>query len=287
MKILNKIAKIFLILGLIIVIVLLIFADLATSTVLNKEYVISHFEKTSYYENIKKEIQSNFDNYIEQSGFDENVMNNIVSEEKIKNDTEIIISNIYDGTSTKIDTTEIEQNLRNNIEESLGTNNLNTTQRNAINQYVETICSQYKKVMSHTDYEKNINSIMTKLKKTLETAKKVGAGLMVFAIILLLIFDYKNIIKIGPQIGISLMSSGLLYIIANFFVNSKIKVSDILILNSAVSDVLKSIILDILNTCLKTGIVFLILGIVFIVGANLVDTLIKNKHKKAITKNEK
>ena len=69
--------------------------------------------------NIYTAVESDFENYIYQSGLDENVLENIVSLEKIENDTKTIINNLYDGTSETIDVTEIENNLNNNIQNSL------------------------------------------------------------------------------------------------------------------------------------------------------------------------
>lgn len=279
MKILIKIIKTILLISLTIMISLLIFTNLATSTILNKYYAIENFEKADYYAKIKEEIKSNFENYISQSGFDENIMNDIVSDEKIKNDTETIISNIYDGTDVSIDTTEIEEKLRSNIENSLGKNTLNVTQKNAINQYVETICNQYKKSMSHTNYEKNINNIISKLQKYSNIAKKGTLIATSVLIILIIISNYKNILKGISQIGISIMSSGLLYIIANLFIHSKIKISNLLILNTAASDVLKLIANNILDIILKDGIILLVIGTIMILISNLIIGKKESKEK--------
>lgn len=271
MKILIQILKMILNIMLIVAISLLIFTNLATSTILSKDYILESFEKTGYYTKIKQEVQSSFENYIAQSGFEEDVMQNIVSDEKIKNDTKIIITNIYNGTNTTIDTTEIEENLRNNIEKSLSNSKLNITQKNAITQYVETICNQYKETMSHTKYETNINNAINKVNKYIEIAKKVALIATVILVIVILIFNCKNIIRGISQIGISMTSSGLLYIIANLFIHSKIKIDNLLILNNTISEVIREIATNILDIIMKYGIILLISGIVIIVITNVIN----------------
>ena len=64
------------------------------------------------------ELETNFENYIGQSGLDENVIKNIISVEQIKQDTNIIIDNIYDGENITINTETIETSLKNNINTS-------------------------------------------------------------------------------------------------------------------------------------------------------------------------
>ena len=108
MKVLIGIFKIILSFILTLAICLLLISNIATSTILNKEYIFNKFEETGYYANVKKDVESNFENYIYQSGFDEDVMNDIVTTEMIKKDTISIITNIYEGKEIEIDTTTLE-----------------------------------------------------------------------------------------------------------------------------------------------------------------------------------
>ena len=71
------------------------------------------------------------------------------------------------------------------------------------------------------------------------------------------------------------MSSGLLLIFTNVFVNRKIDVKNLLILNEAISHTLKSIVLDILTKISKNGLVFIILGLILIVVSSYVKNLLK------------
>lgn len=280
MKIFTKILETLLLIIISLSIVFLILINTLNSTILNKNYVLEQLETSNYYENINEAIKSSFENYIGQSGLDENVLENIVTNEKIKNDTKIIIANIYDGTNQSIDISEIEQNLKNNIQQSLKNQKLNITQQNAINQYVEKICDQYKETMSHTNYENDINQVITKVIKYMEIAKKVLVIVIAILIVIILILNYKMILRGIAQIGIALTSTGIIYIIANIYIKSKIKIQNILILNDAVSETVKTIFTNILNTILKNGTVILGCGIVIIIISNIINNIIKNKNKQ-------
>ena len=141
MKVIINIIKYIAIILLTCAIIELLIINIVSSTILSKQYVLSKLEETNYYEEIKKEIESSFENYIGQSGLDEDVIIDIVSLEKIKEDTNIIITNIYDGTEKTVDTTEIETNLKNNIEASLENKKLTITQQKAIDEYINKIAS--------------------------------------------------------------------------------------------------------------------------------------------------
>ena len=71
--------------------------NLFSTTILNEQYILSKLQEVDYYNKMYDYVQSCFEKYIGQSGLDEEILNNVVSKEKIKNDTQIIISNIYDA----------------------------------------------------------------------------------------------------------------------------------------------------------------------------------------------
>lgn len=269
MKILVQIIKIILNIILVIAISLFIFINIANSTILKKDYILQVLEETKYYSEIEEEIQSSFENYIAQSGLDDEVLENIVPEEKIKNDTEIIISNIYEGTKQAVDITEIEENLKNNIEKSLDNNKLNISQKQAIEQFVNKICEQYKEAMSYTKYEDSINNVLNKINKYIDILKKVIIIAVVILLVIVLVINCKNILKGFSQIGIVLTTNGILCFILNLYINYKIRIGDILVLNSAISEVIKHIINVVLAYMIKYGIVLVICGFVGIVVVNI------------------
>lgn len=280
MKVIINIIKYIAIILLTCAIIELLIINIVSSTILSKQYVLSKLEETNYYEEIKKEIESSFENYIGQSGLDEDVIIDIVSLEKIKEDTNIIITNIYDGTEKTVDTTEIETNLKNNIEASLENKKLTITQQKAIDEYINKIASQYKQTMSHTSYENDINQMIKKVNQYIEMAKKVAIIGIAVLILLILILNYKKLIRGISQTGIALLSSGTFYVILKMYIDLKIKVSNIVILNDAISNAVRTVISDILSKIVQNGIILICCGIVMILVGNIIININKTKERK-------
>ena len=86
MKVLTNLLKFMVITILTISMVILGFISISFSTILNKNYIIQKLEETDFYSEMYKLVESNFENYIYQSGLDEEVLQNICTEEMVKND---------------------------------------------------------------------------------------------------------------------------------------------------------------------------------------------------------
>lgn len=251
------------------------FIQLASSTILSEQYILSKLEETDYYNKIYESVKSNFENYIHQSGLEETVLENIVSKEKVRKDTKIIISNLYDELEQKIDTQEIRDNLNNNIKETLGEQNITKTQQSSIDTFVDHICNEYTDTMSHFSYEKQINQYYKKAMQYINLAKKVLLITIGLAILLLLVLNLKRIYKFVLLLGISLTTTGTFLVIVNLFINSKVKVQTITILNDAISDTVRSVLAEILHMIMNNGSIMLISGILLIIIPNLIHNLKK------------
>ena len=112
MKIARKIIRYIIAFVLSVSIISYFLVKLASSTILSERYILAKLEETNYYEKILEEVKSNFEKYIYQSGMDEEIIENIVSEDKIKEDTKLILNNIYDGLEEKINAQTIKTKKR-------------------------------------------------------------------------------------------------------------------------------------------------------------------------------
>ncbi len=279
MKIISNIIKYIVIILLIISIILTLAVKVLTSTILNKDYILGKIEETNYYNNVYNQVESNFENYIYQSGLDEDVIKGIISEEDIKSDTIQIINNIYNNKEvTEVDISKIEERLEKNIYNSLSGQKISDSTKKSITQFINKITEEYKDTIIHTKYETSINKVLTKIIRYSSKIKTVAIIVDVILVILLLLLNMKNILRGIAQIGIVLSSTGIFYIVVNFIVNSKVKIDYITVLNNGFSITLRNILHSIMNNILTNGIVVLIIGIILIITANLI--LYKN------TKNE-
>ena len=253
--------------------------NILSSTILSQEYILSKLQEQNYYDKIYEEAESNFENYIHQSGLDEEVLEEIVTKEKNQKDTKIIINNIYNGMNEKIDTEEIKNNLNGKINNSID-GKISSSQQKSIDTFVDTICKEYEKTISHTNYEKKINSIINKANKYIDIAKKALLITIGVSVILLILLTINRIYRITARIGTAFIIDGLIFIIAEKYIKSKIKIDTIMVLNQGISDVLQSILTEILSNILKTGSIMLGIGILLTIIYGIIKSIRKAKREK-------
>lgn len=280
MRIIKKIIKIIFSAILTISILLYILINLLSSTILKESYILSKLDQANFYQKVYEEVNSNFEKYIYQSGFDENVLNNVITEEKVKEDFKIIIDNIYNGTNQDINTETIKTNLTNNINNQLGAN-ISKTQQNSIDSFVDTILNEYTQTILHTQYENKINKAYTKINKYINLANKALLIIMAVLMILLILLNLKRLYRGVSYIGISMLSSGILLCVADIFIKMKVAIKNIVILNDTISKIIINVITELLANILKDGIILLVSGIVLIIIANLRRAYKKYKYEQS------
>ena len=275
MRIAKTIIKYIITIILAIAMIAYFFISLVSSTILSEQYILSKLDETDYYNKIYEYVKSNFENYIYQSGLEETVLEDVVSKEKIRKDTGIIISNLYDGLNQKIDTQEIRDNLNKNIKETLEDQDMTVTQQNALDTFIDHICNEYTDTMSHFSFEQQVNQAYQKVIKYMDLSKKVLLITIGLDILLLLVLNLRRIYKFVSLVGVSLTTTGAFLTIVNLFVNIKIKIQTITILNDAVSDTLRNVLTSMLNMVMKNEYILLISGVLLIIVSNLIHNIKK------------
>ena len=262
MKIIINILKFIIMVILTVCLLFVGIKNVVTSTMLNKKYILQKLDETNFYSETYKIVESNFENYISQSGLDEEVLENICTEDKVKKDINIIISNIYDGTNEKIDTTEIAEKLNSNIDKQ----NVRTSKNsNAIDEFVNHICESYRDSIINTKYDKTINTLYEKTLKNLETINKIVITISIIGIVLLVVLNIKNISKILANLAETTFATSLLQFVFVIIIKTKVDISNIKAFNEAFSETIVEIIKNILNQINILGIVMLFISIIFTV----------------------
>lgn len=213
-------------------------------TIFNKEYVLEQMENNNFYSETYKLVESGFENYIGQSGLDEEVIKNICTEDKIKNDINIILSNIYEGTNEKIDTSEISNNLNSNIDKE----NVRTSSNSkAIDEFVEHICQSYKDTIISTNYENTINEKYSKITQKITKVQNILIIAIIISIIGVIVLNVKDILKLLFWTESAVLSSAVMQLAITTVIKSKVNIDGIKIFNDAFSNIVVTIIKDILS----------------------------------------
>ena len=283
MKVLTNLLKFILIVVLAVCSIAIGIIQIVTQTVLNKNYIIQKMEETNFYSETYKLVQSNFEKYIEQSGFEENILENICTEEKVKQDINLMISNIYEGANKTIDITEISDNLNANIDKL---NIRDSKNQKAIEQFVEHICQEYTDTLVHTKYENDINKFYKEIVIKKDKIEKIVIIAMVIDVIVILIVNNKNIEKDFQSIGTAIFSSSAFELIACQIINLRVIIKGIKIFNDAFSDMIVAIIQNVISKVVSFGIATLMIAIILIIiNAIIIFFSIRKDERKREWKN--
>ena len=262
MKILKNLLKFIFIAILTICMISIGMISIVFSTIFSKDYIMQKLEETNFYSGIYELVKSNFENYIYQSGLDEEVLDDICTEEKIKQDIQIMLSNIYKGTNQKIDTTEIANKLNGNIEK-LGVKNRQN--ENAIQQFVTHICDEYTNTLIHTKYENKINEIYKKGTEILNKIYEIILVVFVIDIIAIIIINNKKISKDIQHIGIALLATSIFELSVWQILNLKVDIHGIKIFNDVFSKSVVVIIENTLGQVASLALGTIVIGAIFII----------------------
>ena len=275
MRIAKKVARFITELILAVAIISFIIVNLSMETILNKSYILASLEKSNYYEQIYELLEQNFENYIQQSGLEKEVLKDIVTKEKIEEDSKKIIVNIYDDFYEEISTKEIEDNLEKNIKNQIKGRSLNASEKQAIDDFINKICEEYKATISNLEYERQINTVYRQIMKYIKIVKKGLVIIIGLAIIILVLLNLKRPYRIGVNTGTAMIASGMILVLMNIYTKIKLDIMHISILNAPISEVIRNIANDIISNILQYGAILTIVGLVLIILANLVHNIIK------------
>ena len=264
-KLLKYIFAIILYLSLTIVVLI----NILNSTILSKEYILNKLEESNYYNNIYTEVENNFENYIYQSGLDPIVLENIVSRDKIKEDTNIIISNIYDGNNKVIDLEVVRNNLSTNIDKSLEDRYLSEENKKAINKFIDIIINEYEDTIMNTDYSSKINTGISSINNKINMINIIMIILVIISILSLILLNIKKKRRKLSIFGIPLLALGLLLITIYLYIILNIDINNIVILNDAISIAVHYILNGIVVKFLIEGFIFIGLGLLIIIIGNM------------------
>ena len=281
MKVLKNLLKFISIITLTICLISSCFISIAFSTILDKNYITQKLQETNFYLETYKLVELNFENYIYQSGLDEDVIQNICTEEKVKNDINAILSNIYEGTEQEIDTTEIANNLNENIDKSGIKNSEN---EKSIQQFIEYICDEYTNTLVYTKNETKINNTYIKIAENLNEAYRIIQTIFILDIIVIIAINKKNISKVVQYFEITLFAASFFEASTWHIIISKVNIQGIKIFNEVFSKSIVIIIQETITKILSLSIGTMIMGIIFCLIYMIINNLKipkgKNKTKE-------
>ena len=261
MKIVRKIISYILAIIVVILMLATIILSIVNVAVFSKSNVKKQMQKVDYYTEINDIIKESANNYIMQSGFDESIMENVISKEKISNDIDKVIDSIYEGEDVEISTDEIKVNLDKNVQQYISQNNYkvdNKTQKD-ITKFEDKIESIYANSITYS------KSTIKKVVKYFKMAKRMTRVALIASSFLLIIFAIITYKTYRASFGISLLATGAICIFIKCYSSINIAVNNILMVNKTFSNLIINIVNQVIQYIFISGIILAILGIVLII----------------------
>lgn len=282
--ILNIILSFALMLG-ITAIVVTVFAG----RMLKEDYILSKFEEIDLYTQVLKEVESEFENYIYQSGMDVSIIENICTKEKVENDIKQVIDSLYTKEEVEIDTTEIQEKLDEEVDKFVEAQNrkISEEEKTNIETFKNTLIQSYRNSIGF--YQIGSDSIQENLPKITSKIDMARTAVIIFTIVilgLLIVLNCKELLVGVNYICISLLSSGILLLLISNLVNKKILLDNLLLYIQSLTTALVNIVKGCLNSLTTFGIWFILVGIVGILVISI-KNMDKNTEKVGKTKNVK
>ena len=277
-KVIETIIKIILVALLFVCIFTFGILNILSKTIFSQEYTLEMLDKSNYYANIYSQIKSDFRNYIYQSGLDENVIDDIITLDEVKADTQRIVSGLYNGLHEEINTDKIAERLNTNIDTSLNGRKIDNKTREQINIFVDQITTQYKETMTKTEYENQIYKYYSKAEKMIDIGKKTSIILAAILGIIIIVTYFRKLFKNVAYVGTAVFATGLAYYIMENYITQKVQIENLTILNDAITLLLREYVLSIMEKIATYSYIYLAIGLVLIVVGSLVHGLQYHNH---------
>lgn len=263
---------------------LLIGLNILDNKVLNKEYIISKIEEIKFYEQISREVESGFENYIYQSGLPEETIKDLFTEEMIKNDVNSLINCFYDGTEISLSTEDLRTSLNLRIQNYLDSQNkkLNDEGKKNIKKFEDLIVGEYEKNVnvSTTLYTKG-NSVLQKIVEIRNKIGNIPLIVLIVLIALMIIFNIKDLLTAINFLGISSLSTGILLKLGTDLLFKNIEFDNLVILSNSLSSLVIGICKEILYVLSENATLCIVCGVTGIVTSAILKNIkFNNKGEK-------
>ena len=224
-------------------------------TVFNEDYVLDLLNNHNYYQELYDNTLEEVSYYLEQSGLNEEVLNNVISVKSLKKEIITTIDNLYTNQKITVNTEEFQNNLTTNINNYIKDNNIRVDNKDTVNILTKKLVNIYEEEVS---YNNTFEKVRPMFNKAYKLTKIVLYLSIIVSIITYLINRYifkdRNIIA-------SLFTNFVILVGLVLYTRYTIDINNIFFYNTSISNILMEFINSVLKCMLVTGIVSFILGL--------------------------
>ena len=216
-------------------------ACLVNFTVLQKNYVYKAMDNNNYYELVYNTINENLEAGNMSSGFDDEILKDLFTKDKVKEDINNTINSIYNNESISIDVDSIKNKLNDNINNYIKNNKIKVYDEVSLNEHIDVLIKIY---TDEIGYYSMFNNYIGKFNKLSHIVK---SGLIVLIIMDIVLFITIRFILKEKLLGSCIIASGLfmLFIYYHTIVNIDFNTMTLVSMNFTI--ILRYMVNNILN----------------------------------------
>lgn len=251
---------------------LLTLSIILLGTIFNESYTLDLLDNNNYYEELYQNTKEEVSNYLEQSGLEENILDDVITKAEIKNTIVTNLDNLYQNRTIKTDTTKITNDLTTKINTYIKDNNIKVENKNTVSTLVNKLVSIYKEEISYNNTFEKVRLAFNKFHHYTKIVLVVSIILLVMTYLInRYLFKDRNIIA-------SLFTNSVLLIGLVLYTQYTINITDISFYNTSISNIIKEFLNSVLRTINLVGLVSLGLGIFLsFLSTGFIKALSKNK----------
>ena len=237
-------------------------------TVFNEDYVLDLLNNHNYYQELYDNTLEEVSYYLEQSGLNEEVLNNVISVKSLKKEIITTIDNLYTNQKITVNTEEFQNNLTTNINNYIKDNNIRVDNKDTVNILTKKLVNIYEEEIS---YNNTFEKVRPMFNKAYKLTKIVLYLSIIVSIVTYLINRYifkdRNIIA-------SLFTNFVILVGLVLYIKYTIDINNIF----SISNILMEFIHSVLKYMLVTGILSFLLGLFIVfMATGTFKALRKNK----------
>ncbi len=250
--------------------------NILNDKILNKTYVKQKMKETEFNVQVAREVKSGFEKYIYQSGFPVEIIENLFTDEMLQNDIDSIVDFVYGGKEISLSSETLRNNLDEKIQDYVSSQNLtlNEQNKNNIKKFENLIVDEYdNNVNISTSVYEQANSAVKDLDKINDKVKNLPITILIILIAVLVIINIKDLLTAINFLGISLLSSGVLIKIGVSLFFSNVDIDNIVFLSTSISNLIISVLKEIIYGISDKGNIFVVCGIVAIIASAVIKNI--------------
>ena len=256
-----------------IVLLLNVFMGVLSFIIFNPNYYIDKFEENKFYDNVLKEVNSGFENFIYQSGLPENTIVNLATDDKKKTDINSLVLHITQKEELVLSSNKIREELDVRISNFLEKENrtLTKNERENITKFEDLIVSSYEEsILPIRDFIDELKDMYDKVFNLYNKVKLIPIIGSVVLLFVMFILNKNSKFDLVNFSGISLLTVGVLLKLYGNVVLKNIDIDNVIVFTNSLTSAFQYIFKDIIFGVDILGNWVSVIGICFILFYSII-----------------